>query len=136
MTATPQWTPTEADVAGARVTDFARFVRQRTGREHGDYQSLWQWSTDDLDEFWAALWDYFELGDRPDKVLASAEMPAAQWFPGVQLNYVDEVIRNARSDRPAILYLREGGDVVQAQRAAVEQDLRHGHAGCPRRHRS
>nr|WP_090279760.1 acetoacetate--CoA ligase [Mycolicibacterium komanii]CRL75816.1 acetoacetyl-CoA synthase [Mycolicibacterium komanii] len=119
MTATPQWTPTEADVAGARVTDFARFVRQRTGQNLPDYESLWQWSTDNLDGFWAALWDYFELGDRPEKVLASTEMPGAQWFPGVQLNYVDQVIRNARSDRPAILYLREGGDVVEVSWAEL-----------------
>ncbi len=119
MTATPQWTPTEADVAGARVTDFAQFVGRRTGQELADYQSLWRWSTDDLDGFWAALWDYFELGGRPEKVLASAEMPQAQWFPGVQLNYVDQVVRNARSDRPAILYLREGGDVVEVSWAEL-----------------
>lgn len=119
MTATPQWTPTEADIAGAKVTDFAQFVRQRTGQDLADYQSLWQWSTGDLDGFWAALWDYFELGGRPEKVLASAEMPGAQWFTGVQLNYVDQVIRNARSDRPAILYLREGGDVVEVSWAEL-----------------
>ncbi|WP_094288090.1 acetoacetate--CoA ligase [Mycobacterium lehmannii] len=119
MTATPQWTPTEDDVAGARVTDFAQFVQRRTGRNHPDYETLWQWSTDEPDEFWAALWDYFDLGDRPEQVLTSAEMPGAQWFPGVQLNYVDQVIRNARSDRPAILYLREGGDPVEVSWAEL-----------------
>ncbi|MGV0787349.1 acetoacetate--CoA ligase [Mycolicibacterium sp. XJ2] len=119
MTTTPQWTPTEADVAGARVTDFTQFVQRRTGRNHPDYESLWQWSTDEPDEFWAALWDYFDLGDRPEKVRASAEMPGAQWFPGVQLNYVDQVIRNARSDRPAILYLPEGGDPVEVSWAEL-----------------
>ncbi len=34
-----------------------------------DYQSLWQWSVDDPAAFWGALWEYFELGDRPDRVL-------------------------------------------------------------------
>ncbi|AMO59339.1 acetoacetyl-CoA synthetase [Mycolicibacterium phlei] len=77
-----QWTPTDADVEGAKVTEFARFVSGRTGREFGDYRSLWQWSVDDPDAFWAALWDYFELGERPDTVLASAQMPGAEWFPG------------------------------------------------------
>ncbi|KUI21942.1 acetoacetyl-CoA synthetase [Mycobacterium sp. GA-1285] len=115
----PQWTPTQADVSGARVTDFAQFVRRRTGLDHPDYQSLWRWSIDDPDGFWAALWDYFDLGDRPEKVLASEEMPGAQWFPGVQVNYVDQVIRNARSDRPAMLYLREGGDPVDVSWAEL-----------------
>ncbi|KUH79999.1 MULTISPECIES: acetoacetate--CoA ligase [unclassified Mycobacterium] len=113
MTTTAQWTPTTADIAGARVTDFAQFVQRRTGLDLPDYQSLWQWSIDDPDAFWAALWDYFGLGDRPDTVLASAEMPGAQWFPGTHLNYVDQVVRNARTDRPAILYLAEGGGVTE-----------------------
>jgi acetoacetyl-CoA synthetase len=108
-----QWTPTDADVEGARVTDFARFVSGRTGREFGDYRSLWLWSVDDPDAFWAALWDYFALGERPETVLASTEMPGAQWFPGTRLNYVDQVLRSARTDRPAIYYVAEGGQVTE-----------------------
>ncbi|RAV15149.1 acetoacetate--CoA ligase [Mycolicibacterium sp. GF69] len=119
MTATPQWTPSEADVAKARVTDFARFVRGRTGLDVSGYRSLWQWSTDDVDGFWAALWDYFDLGDRSDTVLTSTEMPGAQWFPGVQLNYVDQVVRNAVPDRPAILYLAEGSDITEVSWAEL-----------------
>lgn len=119
MTGTEQWTPTEADLAGARVTDFAKFVQRRTGLDYTDYQSLWRWSIDEPDGFWAALWDYFDLGDRPEKVLASVEMPGAQWFPGTRLNYADQVVRNARSDRPAILYLAEGGDAIEVSWAEL-----------------
>lgn len=119
MTATPQWTPTEADIAAARVTDFAQFVQRRTGLDLPDYQSLWRWSVDDVNAFWAALWDYFELGDRPDTVLADTEMPGARWFPGTQLNYVDQVVRNARSDRPAVLYLAEGGEITEVSWAEL-----------------
>ena len=80
--AAPQWVPTDEDVAEAQVTDFARFVGDRFGVETTDYQSLWQWSTDEPAAFWAALWDYFEFGDRPDTVLESESMPGARWFPG------------------------------------------------------
>jgi acetoacetyl-CoA synthetase len=103
----PQWEPTDADVADARVTDFARFVRQRTGLSVPDYRSLWQWSVDDPAAFWAALWDYLEFGDRPDTVLENPRMPGARWFPGTRLNYVDRIVRNARTDRPAIVYVSE-----------------------------
>ncbi|AFM19366.1 acetoacetyl-CoA synthase [Mycolicibacterium chubuense NBB4] len=105
---TPQWVPTEADVDGARVTDFARFAEQRTGSAFPDYRSLWQWSVDDVEGFWAALWDYFELGERSEEVLQHPEMPGAQWFPGTTVNYVDQVVRNARTDRPAIVSVGEG----------------------------
>lgn len=112
MTA-PQWEPTHEGIESARVTDFARFVAARTGIDLPDYATLWQWSVDDPAGFWAALWDYFELGDRPDEVLADLRMPGARWFPGAELNYVDQVRRNARTDRPAILSVAEGGAVTE-----------------------
>jgi acetoacetyl-CoA synthetase len=111
--AAPQWVPTEEDVAAARVTDFARFVAERTGVTTTDYTTLWQWSVDDPAAFWSALWDYFDLGERGDTILENETMPGAQWFPGVKLNYVDQVIRNARTDRPAIIHVAEGGSAVE-----------------------
>jgi acetoacetyl-CoA synthetase len=109
----PQWEPTRQDIAGARVTDFARFVQRRTGAPVPDYRSLWQWSVDDPAAFWGALWEYFELGDAPERVLGNAEMPGAKWFPGVRLNYVDQIVRSARTDRPAILHVSEDGQVTE-----------------------
>jgi acetoacetyl-CoA synthetase len=109
----PQWEPTQQDIAGARVTDFARFVQRRTGAPVPDYRSLWQWSVDDPAAFWGALWEYFELGDAPERVLGNAEMPGAKWFPGVRLNYVDQIVRSARTDRPAILHVSEDGQVTE-----------------------
>jgi acetoacetyl-CoA synthetase len=109
----PQWQPTERDISDARVTDFARFVQQRTGAPMTDYQSLWRWSVDDPTAFWGALWEYFELGIPPDRVLDNAEMPGARWFPGVRVNYVDQIVRNARTDRPAILDVSEDGQISE-----------------------
>jgi acetoacetyl-CoA synthetase len=109
----PQWEPTSQDIADARVTDFARFVHRRIGAPMPDYQSLWQWSVDDPAAFWGALWEYFELGDPPNRVLDNPEMPGARWFPGVRLNYVDQIVRNARTDRPAILHVSEDGQVTE-----------------------
>jgi acetoacetyl-CoA synthetase len=109
----PQWQPTERDISDARVTDFARFVQQRTEAPMTDYQSLWRWSVDDPTAFWGALWEYFELGIPPDRVLDNAEMPGARWFPGVRVNYVDQIVRNARTDRPAILDVSEDGQISE-----------------------
>ncbi|WP_280220812.1 acetoacetate--CoA ligase [Nocardia neocaledoniensis] len=106
----PQWEPTAQDIASARITDFAAFVSGRTGQEYPDYQALWQWSVDDIAAFWQALWDYFELGPIADGVLGDRSMPGAQWFPGTRLNYVDQIIRQARPDRPAVLALREDAE--------------------------
>jgi acetoacetyl-CoA synthetase len=129
--AAPQWEPTRRDIADARVTDFARFVEQRAGKQVADYQALWQWSVDDPAVFWGALWEYFELGDVPDRVLDNTEMPGATWFPGVRVNYVDQIARNARTDRPAILNVSEDGETSElswhellGRTAAFAQTLR------------
>ncbi|NKY48665.1 acetoacetate--CoA ligase [Nocardia vermiculata] len=103
----PQWEPSAEDIAGARVTDFARFAGKRTGAQFGDYRSLWQWSVEDLPGFWGALWEYFDLGDPPETVLSGTAMPDVQWFPGQRLNYVDQVARHVRTDRPAIVSIDE-----------------------------
>lgn len=109
----PQWVPTEQDVADARVTDFTGFVRRRTGLPLPDYHALWQWSVDQPEEFWGALWEYFDLGETPAQVLDGSDMPGARWFPGVRCNYVDQVVRNARTDRPAILHVTEDGPATE-----------------------
>ncbi|QDP83349.1 acetoacetate--CoA ligase [Nocardia otitidiscaviarum] len=110
-TAVAQWTPSDTDIEAARITDFARFVTARTGMDLPDYRSLWQWSVDDITGFWRAVWDYFDLGPAPGAVLTDAAMPGARWFPEVRLNYVDQVVRQARTDRPAILDIGEDAPV-------------------------
>jgi acetoacetyl-CoA synthetase len=129
--AAPQWEPTRQDIADARVTDFARFVEHRAAKQMADYEALWQWSVDDPAAFWGALWEYFELGDAPDRVLDNTEMPGAKWFPGVRVNYVEQIARNAHTDRPAILNVSEDGEISElswhellGRTAAFAQTLR------------
>ncbi|MVU81028.1 acetoacetate--CoA ligase [Nocardia sp. ET3-3] len=104
---TPQWVPSADDMASARITEFTRYVQGRYGIQAADYMDLWRWSVEDIAGFWWMVWEYFQLGDAPVEVLASSEMPGAKWFPGTRLNYVDQVIRHARTDRPAIIGLSE-----------------------------
>ncbi|MGY4783724.1 acetoacetate--CoA ligase [Rhodococcus opacus] len=103
----PQWIPTQADIESARITDFARFVTQHHGVRARNYSALWQWSVDDVAGFWRALWEYFDLGALPGDVLTDDTMPGARWFPGTRVNYADQVLRQYRSDRPAIIGLSE-----------------------------
>ncbi|WP_019932716.1 acetoacetate--CoA ligase [Nocardia sp. BMG111209] len=113
MSVEPQWMPTERDIAEAKLTDFARFAAGRTGSSLPDYDALWRWSIADPAAFWGAVWAYFDLGPEPGTVLASTEMPGAQWFPDVRLNYVDRVLRQARTDRPAIVHTSEDGSLTE-----------------------
>src|SRR5690606_40409479 len=63
--------------------------------DFADYHELWQWSVDDLDGFWASIWDYFEvIAHTPyTSVLGERTMPGATWFPGATLNYAEHALR-------------------------------------------
>jgi acetoacetyl-CoA synthetase len=85
-------------------TAMARFMR---AQGHEDYHSLWQWSVDDLEGFWAALWDYFDVEGSYERVLADGSMPGAEWFPGAEVNYAGHLFRDKPDDRAAILHASE-----------------------------
>jgi acetoacetyl-CoA synthetase len=88
------WTP-PADVR--ETTEIGRFLtwlRDERGRDLNDYDELWRWSVTDLEGFWGAIWDFFGLRAHApfERVLGSAAMPGAQWFPGARLNYAEHLL--------------------------------------------
>src|SRR3712207_2930195 len=83
---------------------MTRFMREQG---HGDYASLWQWSVDDPDAFWGAVWDFFRVAGSYDRVLADASMPGAVWFPGAEVNYAQHLFHDKPDDRVAILHASE-----------------------------
>jgi len=103
------WEPPAGLVERARMTEYMRWLAAERGRELGDYEELWQWSVDDLDGFWASIWDFFDVqadGD-PTPVLAERAMPGARWFPNARLNYAEHVFRGKRDGETAILHASE-----------------------------
>jgi len=89
---------------GAALTRFAEAV----GRP-GSYDELWRWSVEDLEGFWAAVWEFFDVraGGDPSTVLASRRMPGARWFPDVSLSYPEHVFRGRLEDCVAIRHASE-----------------------------
>jgi acetoacetyl-CoA synthetase len=98
------WKPTPERIERATITRFARAV----GRE-GPYDELWRWSVSDLEGFWAAVWDFFDVrASQPyERVLGRREMPGAQWFPGARLSYAEHFFRDRDDDAVAIRHAAE-----------------------------
>ena len=67
---------------------------------------MWQWSVDHLEDFYASVWDYFEVDADPgyDAVLGRRDMPGAQWFPGARLNYARHIFRGRDDGDLAVQY--------------------------------
>ncbi len=103
------WEPWAEVVERSRLTEFMRWLEAERGLRFEDYEALWRWSVDDLEAFWAAIWDFFGVqadGD-PSTVLTSHEMPGARWFPDTSLNYAEHVFAGKDDDQVAILHSSE-----------------------------
>ncbi|HZD52253.1 MAG TPA: hypothetical protein VE175_04350, partial [Woeseiaceae bacterium] len=55
------WQPPAEWVADANITAFTGWLGRTRGLRFGGYQDLWHWSVDHLDDFWAAVWEYFDV---------------------------------------------------------------------------
>src|ERR671915_761948 len=82
------WTPSGPSKMGAFME----------ARGFSSYDELWRWSVEDLDGFWASIWDQYGVGARSGPVLARDEMPGAVWFPEVRLNYAEYLLGMARPE--------------------------------------
>ena len=91
----------------ARMRERSHMARFMAERGVADYAALWRWSVDDLEGFWAAIWERFEPGGTFDRVLGRASMPGAEWFPGARLNYAERLFRGKPDERVAILHASE-----------------------------
>jgi acetoacetyl-CoA synthetase len=111
----PFFTPDPKSAARSRIADFARWAARHRGaegiQEPADYRALYQWSVTDLEGFWAAVWEYFDIDATTEyeRVLAEETMPGTRWFPGATLNYAHHALRNLQPDAPAITALDETG---------------------------
>jgi len=108
------WTPSADWIANANITKFTQWLGERRGLSFPDYESLRRWSVKETEAFWGALWDYFDIKSSApyERVLASAKMPGAKWFPGARLNYAEHVLRRERAGADAVLFVAEGAAPV------------------------
>ncbi|ANZ36937.1 acetoacetate--CoA ligase [Lentzea guizhouensis] len=92
------------------MTAFRSWLSER-GHDFPDYESLWEWSVSDLEGFWGAVAAYFDVSfhSPAERVLASAQMPGASWFPGATLNYAEHALRRGGDDDLAVIFHREDG---------------------------
>ncbi len=105
---------------------YQDWLAQHHGLRFASYRELWQWSVTDLDAFWQSIWDYFDLQSPTPHtaVLAKNVMPGAEWFPGAQVNYAQQVFRHVdaadAAGFPALISRNESG----AQRSLSWPELR------------
>jgi acetoacetyl-CoA synthetase len=109
------WSPSPERLGRARILEFQQWLAAERGRTFADFEALWHWSTTDLDGFWQAIWDYFNVeASKPARaVLGQRTMPGAEWFPGAELNYARHMLRHERPNATALIHLNERASIAE-----------------------
>ncbi len=129
---TKLWEPSPERAAAAQITAFMQKVNAESGAGASDYDSLWQWSVDDPEAFWTALWDFGGvIGDKGDATLSDpTAMPGAKFFPNGKVNFAENLLR-CTGDGDAMVFwgedkvkLRYSWDETRAQVARLAAALK------------
>ncbi|MBA3287027.1 MAG: acetoacetate--CoA ligase [Acidimicrobiia bacterium] len=116
MTAELLWSPGVDAPSTTRIGRFAAWVSARHGLGFppGDYEALRRWSIGDIEAFWTAVWEHFDVvGRRGENVLDGRELPGARWFPEARVNYAEHALRHDGGDVPALIGRSQTrGDIV------------------------
>ena len=57
----PLWAPSAERIAASQVQRYMEWLARERGLHFPDYENLRRWSVDELEAFWASLWDYFDI---------------------------------------------------------------------------
>ncbi len=107
----PIWQPSADRIAQSEMVAFIAEVNRRWNKNIIDYAGLHQFSVDEPERFWTAVWDFCGIiaEQRGDIVLADRDqMPGATWFPQARLNFAQNLLRR-RDNETAIVALAEDG---------------------------
>lgn len=125
------WEPSREMMERSNIRAFMNWLEREKGLQFSGYEPFWKWSVTELEHFWQAVWDYFDIrGKKGGTVLTGREMPGARFFPEAELNYAWHVFRNKNREHPAVICRSEirpeyevGWDELEGQTAAVRSYL-------------
>jgi acetoacetyl-CoA synthetase len=92
---------------------FMQAVNQGHGTDFTDYDSLYQWSVENIEVFWAEMWRFADIKASKhyrQVIDDSTGMPGAKWFTGSRLNFAENLLRY-RDDQTALIF--RGEDTVR-----------------------
>jgi acetoacetyl-CoA synthetase len=120
------WEPSPAACERATMTRFMRWAGARHGRDFADYEQLRRWSLDELETFWADIWEF--CGVRAscpyEQVLDTRAMPGARWFTGAQLNYAENMLmRDRDAQATAVLHASELRPLAELSWGALTEQV-------------
>jgi len=105
----PLWVPSEERIKQANITRFIGLVNKKHSVETNSYKEFYRWSIENLQDFWAAVWEFGEIkaSHGYDVVVDDlSRFPGAKWFIGARLNFAENLLKY-RDDHLAFIFRGE-----------------------------
>ncbi len=109
------WQPSEERIQRTNMYRFMRLINERYHKDFAEYAPLYQWSIDNIPDFWASMWEFSDIkASRPYTQVVDdlKKMPVARWFQGAELNFAENLLRY-RDDRIALIFKGEDQDPIR-----------------------
>jgi acetoacetyl-CoA synthetase len=119
------WQPSEEQIKNSNMYRFMGIVNQKYQQNFNDYKSLYEWSIENITDFWATMWEYADvIASKPyDQVIDDVtKMPGAHWFSGARLNFAENLLRY-RDDRVALIFKGEGQESTRMTYAELYNEV-------------
>jgi len=103
------WKPSEDQIKKTNMHAFMTEVNQKFNKKFKSYNELWQWSVDNISDFWSQMWDFAKIiaSIQADQVIDNVnKMPNTKWFEGARLNFAENLLRY-HDHQTAIVFLGE-----------------------------
>ncbi len=84
-------------------------INEKFGENFGEYGALYEWSVENIPEFWASMWKF--AGIKASRTYTEViddvtKMPGAKWFSGAELNFAENLLR-FRDNHVALIFKGE-----------------------------
>lgn len=118
------WEPSSARKNSTNLFRYQQWLSRTRDLNFESYDDLWQWSVNEVSEFWRSIWDYFQINSHNEysDVLRygpqGRRLEGAKWFLGAHLNYAEHALR-FEGDRVAIIGIHESGSKVEWTRSEL-----------------
>jgi acetoacetyl-CoA synthetase len=119
------WEPTAEQIKQSNMYRFMTFINETYQQSFEEYGPLYDWSVENIADFWAAFWDFADIvHSKPyDEVIDDAtKMPGAKWFPGAKLNFAENMLRY-RDDRVALIFKGEDQPSIRMTYAQLYDEV-------------
>ncbi len=119
------WQPSDERIKSTNMYRFMGVINEKYDKNFSEYGAFYQWSIENISEFWGSLWDFVEVkASKPyDQVIDDVnKMPGTKWFSGARLNFAENLLR-FRDDQVALIFKGEANDSISMTYEALYDEV-------------